>query len=95
MAEQAGLIEDEIQRVQRFEYKDEKRAATLRSDRDVVDNRGHPSDESFNAAREADYTDEQIIEIVATVAFATYSNYLNDTMQTEMDIPVREPLGSR
>ena len=48
-----------------------------------------------NAAREAGYTDEQIIEIVATVAFATYSNYLNDTMQTEMDIPVREPLGSR
>jgi hypothetical protein len=32
---------------------------------------------------------------VATVALATFTNYMNDTMQTEVDFPVREPMGSR
>ncbi len=89
------MSEDEIERVQRFESEDEKRAAALRFAREVVENRGHPSDESFNEAREAGYTDEQIIEMVATVALATFTNYTNDTMQTEVDFPVREPMGSR
>ena len=89
------MSEDEIESVQRFESEDEKRAAALRFAREVVENRGHPSDESFNEAREAGYTDEQIIEMVATVALATFTNYMNDTMQTEVDVPVREPMGSR
>ena len=89
------MSEDEIERVQRFESEDEQRAAALRFAREVVENRGHPSDESFNEAREAGYTDEQIIEMVATVALATFTNYMNDTMQSEVDFPVREPMGSR
>ncbi len=41
--------------------------------------------------RNAGYTDEQIIEIVATVALATFTNYMNDFMGTEVDLPVQEP----
>ncbi len=89
------MSEDEIERVQQFESEDEQRAAALRFAREVVENRGHPSDESFNEAREAGYTDEQIIEMVATVVLATFTNYMNDTMQTEVDLPVREPIQSR
>jgi alkylhydroperoxidase family enzyme len=89
------MSEDEIERVQQFESEDEQRAAALWFAREVVENRGHPSDESFNEAREAGYTDEQIIEMVATVVLATFTNYMNDTMQTEVDLPVREPIQSR
>lgn len=89
------MSEDEIERVQQFESEDEQRAAALRFAREVVENRGHPSDESFNEARVAGYTDEQIIEMVATVVLATFTNYMNDTMQTEVDLPVREPIQSR
>jgi alkylhydroperoxidase family enzyme len=95
VAEQAGISEDEIERVQQFESEDEQRAAALRFAREVVESRGHPSDESLEEAREAGYTDEQIIEMVATVVLATFTNYMNDTIQTEVDFPVREPIQSR
>ena len=89
------MSEDEIERAQRFESEDEQRAAALRFAREVVESRGHPSDESFEEAREAGYTDEQIIEMVATVVLSTFTNYMNDTIQTEVDFPVREPIQSR
>ena len=89
------MSEDEIERAQRFESEDEQRAAALRFAREVVENRGHPSDESLQEAREAGYTDEQIIEMVATVVLSTFTNYMNDTIQTEVDFPVREPIQSR
>ena len=89
------MSEDEIERSQRFESEDDQRAAALRFAREVVESRGHPSDESLEEAREAGYTDEQIIEMVATVVLATFTNYMNDTIQTEVDFPVREPIQSR
>jgi alkylhydroperoxidase family enzyme len=88
------MSEDEIERVQGFESEDEQRAAALRFAREVVENRGHPSDESLEEAREAGYTDEQIIEMIATVVLSTFTNYMNDTIQTEVDFPVREPIRS-
>ena len=35
------------------------------------------------------------MEIVATVALATFSNYMNETIKTEADIPVVEPMQGR
>jgi hypothetical protein len=46
------MSDDEIERVQRFESEDEQRAAALRFAREVVESRGHPSDESLEEARE-------------------------------------------
>ena len=45
--------------------------------------------------RNAGYTYEQIIEMVATVALATFTNYMNDFMGTEVDLPVQEPTDGR
>ncbi len=87
------MSQDEIERAQRFESEDEQRAAALRFAREVVETRGHPSDEALDEVRNAGYTDEQIVEMVATVALATFSNYMNDTMGTEVDLPVQEPTG--
>jgi alkylhydroperoxidase family enzyme len=87
------MSEDEVERAQRFESEDEQRAAALRFAREVVETRGHPSDESLDEVRNAGYTDEQIVEMVATVALATFSNYMNDTMGTEVDLPLQEPTG--
>lgn len=82
-------------RAQRFESEDPQRAAGLRFVREVAETRGKPSDESFEEAREAGYTDEQIIEMISNVALTTFSNYLNDTIQTEVDIPQVEPVHSQ
>ncbi len=85
------MSQDEIERAQRFESEDEQRAAALRFTREVVETRGQPSDEALNEVRNAGYTEEQIVEIVATVALATFTNYMNDFMGTEVDLPIQEP----
>ena len=41
------MSEEEVERVQRFESEDDQRAAALRFAREVVENRGHPSDEAL------------------------------------------------
>ena len=89
------MSKDEIERAQRFESEDEQRAAALRFAREVVETRGHPSEEALEEVRNAGYTNEQIVEMVATVNLATFTNYMNDTIQTEVDFPVREPIQSR
>ena len=94
MAEQVGLSKDEVRHAQGFESDDPKRAAALRLAHDVIESRGHPSDESFEEVREAGYTDEQIMEIISNVALTQFSNYMNDSIQTEVDIPVVEPTSS-
>jgi alkylhydroperoxidase family enzyme len=86
------MSEEEVERARRFESEDEQRAAALRFAREVVESRGHPSDEVLDEARNAGYTDEQIVEMVATVALATFTNYMNDTMATEVDVPEVEPV---
>ena len=89
------MSEDEIDRAQRFESEDEQRAAALRFAREVVETRGHPSEEALEEVRNAGYTDEQIVEMVATVNLATFTNYMNDFMGTEVDLPVQEPTDGR
>ncbi len=58
----------------------------------MAEKRGHPSDEAFEAAREAGYTDEQIAEMISTVVLATFTNYMNDAIGTEVDLPRVEPV---
>jgi alkylhydroperoxidase family enzyme len=89
------MSEEEVERVQRFESEDDQRAAALRFAREVVENRGHPSDEALEEVRNAGYTDEQIIEMVATINLATFTNYMNDFMGTEVDLPIQQPTGDR
>jgi len=81
------LDKEEIRRAQGFESEDAQRAAGLRFVREVVETRGHPSEEALDGAREAGYSDEEILEMIANVALTTFSNYTNDIAGTELDIP--------
>ncbi len=81
------MSEEEIRQAQGFESEDARRAAGLRFAREVVETRGHPSNEAVDAAHEAGYSDEEILEMVAHVALTTFSNYTNDLAATELDIP--------
>lgn len=95
VAEQIGLDADERARAQRFDSEDPKRAAALYFAKEVIENRGKPSDEAFQEAKDAGWTDEEIIEIVGHVVMNTFTNYMNDTMQTEVDFPRVEPVHSK
>ena len=88
------MSEEEIRQAQGFESDDARRASGLRFVREVVETRGHPSDEALDGAREAGFSDEEILEMVAHVALTTFSNYTNDLAGTELDIPKVERVHS-
>ena len=54
----------------------------------VARERGHVGDADIAAVRNAGYSDGQIVEIVALVAESTFTNFLNEVIQTEIDFPV-------
>ena len=54
----------------------------------VTELRGHVSSEDVAAVKAAGYNDAQIVEIVQHVALNTWTNYINEVGQTEIDFPV-------
>lgn len=49
--------------------------------------RGHPSDADVQAVKDAGYNDAQVVEIVLHVALNTLTNYVNETVKTDIDFP--------
>ena len=70
---------------------DTKAAAAVRFAVQVAQARGHVSAEHLVAIRAAGYDDAQVIEIVLHVALNTWTNYVNEVAQTEIDFPVVAP----
>ena len=53
----------------------------------LVEKRGQVSEEDFQAVKDAGYSNEEIIEILAHVSFNTFTNYFNEAFGTEVDFP--------
>lgn len=70
---------------------DPKADAAVRFAVKMVSERGHLQSKDLEAVKQAGYDDEQIIEIVFHVALNTWTNYLNEIAQTEIDFPVVKP----
>ena len=73
-AREAGLGLDEVALAREFDSRDEGEAALLRFVRGVLESEGAPPLHLHEEAREADWTDEQILEAVAHVALNLFSN---------------------
>jgi uncharacterized peroxidase-related enzyme len=54
----------------------------------IVMSRGHVLDREVASVRAAGYSDAEIIEIVLTVALNTFTNYVNEVAQTDVDFPI-------
>ncbi|WP_066531355.1 carboxymuconolactone decarboxylase family protein [Erythrobacter sp. CCH5-A1] len=67
---------------------DPKADAAVRFAATVARERGRVSDADFEAVKAAGYTDAQIIEIVQHVALNVWTNFFNNTFQTEIDFPL-------
>jgi uncharacterized peroxidase-related enzyme len=67
---------------------DAKADAAVRFAAKVARTRGHISDSDFDAVKTAGYSDAQIIEIVQHVALNSWTNYVNNVFETEIDFPV-------
>ncbi|HIB69126.1 MAG TPA: carboxymuconolactone decarboxylase family protein, partial [Phycisphaerales bacterium] len=51
----------------------------------VVNTRGDVADSDIEKARSAGVTDAELVEVVASVAINTYTNYFNHIAQTKID----------
>jgi uncharacterized peroxidase-related enzyme len=67
---------------------DPKPDAAVRFAATVARERGRVSDADFAAIKGAGYTDAQVIEIVQHVALNVWTNFFNNTFQTDIDFPV-------
>jgi uncharacterized peroxidase-related enzyme len=73
---------------------DPKADAAVRFAAQVARERGHVADADVQAVRTAGYDDAQIVEIVQHVALNTWTNYLNEVAQTEIDFPAAQALAA-
>ena len=53
----------------------------------LVNERGHVSGADVDAVREAGFTDEQVVEILAHVALNLFTNYVNIAFEVPVDFP--------
>lgn len=56
----------------------------------IVRERGHLSNDELESARKAGIDDGLAMEIIANVALNTFTNYVNEAADTEIDFPVIE-----
>jgi alkylhydroperoxidase family enzyme len=75
-ARDAGVGLDEIALAKRFDSRDEKEAALLRFIKILVETDDVPALHLHEEAREAGWTDEQILEAVAHVSLASFTNLI-------------------
>lgn len=86
----AKLDDEEMDANRRGTSTDPKAAAAVRFAAKVTERRGKVSAEDVQAVKMAGYSDAQIIEIVQHVALNTWTNYLNEVANTDVDFPVVE-----
>ena len=88
----AGLDDAEITANRQGHSNDTQADAAVRFAAAVVQQRGQVSNEQVQAVRSAGYSDAQVLDILLAVALNTFTNYVNEVAQTEIDFPVAEPL---
>jgi uncharacterized peroxidase-related enzyme len=54
----------------------------------VVRAHGHVGADDIRAVKEAGYSDAEVIEIVLHVALNTWTNYINEVAETDIDFPL-------
>jgi alkylhydroperoxidase family enzyme len=67
---------------------DPKASAAVRFAAQIVNARGHVTDEELAAVSDAGFSPAEIVEIVLTVALNTFTNYVNEVAKTDIDFPV-------
>lgn len=70
---------------------DLKADAAVRFAVKIVRERGHLQSKDIEEIKSAGYNDGHIVEIVLHVALNTWTNYINEIAQTEIDFPVVRP----
>jgi alkylhydroperoxidase family enzyme len=84
-ARQAGLGIDEVALAREWDSKDPREAALLRYLRTLVEQRGHVPMHLHEEAREAGWTDEQLLESLAVVSLESFTAMVNVAGEVPVD----------
>lgn len=90
IAEQSGVPASECFVNLQAKSSDKKTQAALTFASQIIQKHGSVSEFDLKAIRDAGFSDEELIEILAHVALNTFTNYFNNTFKTEIDFPVVE-----
>ncbi len=83
----AGLSDDETADNLHAKSKDAKTQAALDFAALLVTDRGNVNDNDVQAVKDAGFTEGEVLEIVAVVAFNIFTNYFNHVADTDVDFP--------
>lgn len=90
----AGLSSAEIETNRAGGSQDAKAAEAVKLARSLARNFGEVTTEELVAAREAGYSDAEIVEIIAHVSLNLLTNIVNKASQVEIDFPKVELLNA-
>lgn len=82
-----GLSDDEAGQNLHAKSGDAKTQAALDFAAKLVQNRANVTDVDVQAVKDAGYSDGEVLEIVAVVAFNIFTNYFNHVADTDVDFP--------
>jgi len=83
----AKLDENEIIANRAGTSSDPKAAAAVAFAKALAEKRGDVTPSEIEKVRASDYSDAEILEIIAHVALNTFTNYVNRALDTEIDFP--------
>lgn len=83
----AGLRDEEVRDGRLGQSPDDKTNTALKFVSRILETRGRVATEEVTAMRKSGYSDEEITEIIALVAFVIFSNYFNNVTGTANDFP--------
>lgn len=87
LGRKAGASADEMRAAQLGEASDVRTRAALKFALQLVDQRGQVSAGEVQAVRDAGFTDEEVVEILAHVALNLFTNYVNVAFEVPVDFP--------
>lgn len=87
LGRKAGASAEEMSAAQAGQSADARTAAALRFAVAVVNNRAQIDEAEVAGLREAGFSDEEIVEILAHVALNLFTNYINVAFQVPVDFP--------
>ena len=87
IGEGAGLSSDQTQAALKGQADDDKAQAALTFTLALLKNRGQVSGSDIEDVKSAGFSDAEVIEIIAATTFNIFTNYFNETVETEVDFP--------
>ena len=84
----AGLGTDELANNLQAQSEEAKTQAALDFSVKLVNSQGNATDSDVQALKDAGYTEGEVLEITAVVAFNIFTNYFNHVADTDVDFPL-------